>query len=89
MRRNKGVACQRMLPTLGSTLLALLLAAANMAEIPQHLRYSALPSTRSAPGSKEHTHGKGFKGTSPPSLHPTPPTSKEHTGKGFKGTRRR
>ena len=35
MRRNKSVACHCMLPTLGSTAIALLLAAAVMVEIPE------------------------------------------------------
>ena len=43
MRRNKGVACQRMLPTLRSIAVALLFAAAFMAEVPDHLRYATLP----------------------------------------------
>ena len=43
MRRNKSVACHCMLPTLGSTAIALLLAAAVMVEIPEQLRYATLP----------------------------------------------
>ena len=43
MLANRGVACQRMLPRLGSIAAALLLATALMAEIPEHLRYATLP----------------------------------------------
>ena len=43
MLANRGVACQRMLPRLGSIVAALLLASALMAEIPEHLRYATLP----------------------------------------------
>ena len=43
MGRNRCVACQRMLPTLGGTAIALLLAAVVMVEILVHLRYATLP----------------------------------------------
>ena len=43
MRRNKSVACHCMLPTLGSTAIALLLAAVVMVDIPEQLRYATLP----------------------------------------------
>ena len=43
MLANESVACQRMLPRLGSIAAALLLASALMAEIPEHLRYATLP----------------------------------------------
>ena len=43
MLGNKGVACQRMRLQLGSIAGALLVAVTIMAQIPEHLRYAALP----------------------------------------------